>query len=133
MTELLLAYSWTKMMKLPTSSGEWGWFCLGLMGNAVFFTRFLFQWLHSEKHKESRIPTTFWWQSIAGTFLMLAYFTHRGDIPGMLGYVANVVPYTRNLMLVYRKRRLDREAAEAAGMTVDAHVAPALRTNSQAA
>jgi hypothetical protein len=31
---------------------------------------------------------------------------------GVAGYCVSAVPYTRNLMLVYRKRRMEREAAE---------------------
>ena len=94
---------------LPGTPGEWVWLIFGLCGNIAFFTRFLVQWIHSERHKESRIPPIFWWQSLVGTFILLAYFIHKREIVGVLGYIVNVVPYTRNLMLIYRKRRQQAE------------------------
>src|SRR4051812_36962334 len=81
------------------------WKIIGFAGIATFGTRFLVQWLYSEKHKESRIPVIFWWQSLFGTILCLAYFLRQQDSVGIAGYCLNVIPYTRNLMLVYRKRR----------------------------
>ena len=109
MTELLLAYSWFRVFQAPDVSGGWGWLCFGLCGNLTFCTRFLLQWIHSEVHRESRIPVSFWWQSIAGTLILLIYFSHRRDIVGILGYLMNVIPYTRNLILVYRKQRLEQQ------------------------
>lgn len=110
MSELLLAYTWYRFLDLPASPVGWAWLAFGLCGNACFFTRFLVQWLYSEMHRESRIPVVFWWQSIAGTLILLVYFLHRKDLVGILGYVVNIVPYTRNLFLVYRKRRREAEA-----------------------
>ena len=110
MSELLLAYAWIDLLKQFGEGNSAGWLLFGLCGNVCFFTRFLIQWLHSEKHGESRIPVIFWWQSIAGTLILLTYFTHRRDPIGMLGYIVNIVPYTRNLMLVYRKRRMEELA-----------------------
>jgi lipid-A-disaccharide synthase-like uncharacterized protein len=112
-SELLLAYSWLSFMSLPADPGDRMWLAVGLCGNACFFTRFLVQWAYSERAKESKIPVVFWWQSIVGSLILLAYFVHRQDPVGVLGYVVNVVPYTRNLVLVYRKRRTDAEAARA--------------------
>src|SRR5256885_15838444 len=90
------------------------WKFIGFAGIGTFGTRFLVQWLYSEKHKESKIPPIFWWQSLIGTFLRLAYFLRQQDSVGIAGYLLNVIPYTRNLMLVYRKRREDSVAAAAA-------------------
>ena len=112
--QLLLAFSLVSLFKVPDEPWKWFWLGFGLMGNAIFGSRFLLQWLHSEKHGESRMPTYFWWQSIVGTIVLLIYFLHRGEIVGILGYVFNLVPYTRNLVLVHRKRRREEAAAAAA-------------------
>ena len=119
MTELLLAYSLFSLWSLPDEPGKWFWLAFGLCGNACFFTRFLIQWLYSEKHGESRVPIVFWWQSIAGTIILLIYFLHRHDPVGILGYILNIVPYTRNLILVYRKRRADQLAGAGAAAAHD--------------
>ncbi|HEX2973441.1 MAG TPA: lipid-A-disaccharide synthase N-terminal domain-containing protein [Tepidisphaeraceae bacterium] len=81
------------------------WKTIGYVGMAMFFGRFLIQWLYSEKHGESKVPITFWWQSLIGTVLMLLYSLRQHDPVYILGYVFNVVPYSRNLVLIYRKRR----------------------------
>src|SRR6185369_5239263 len=72
--------SWDVLPKTPV---EWAWLIFGLCGNIAFFTRFLVQWIHSERHKESRIPVIFWWQSLVGTIILLAYFIHKREIIGV--------------------------------------------------
>src|SRR3954469_4531942 len=111
MSELLLAYSLMDFAKVFQDQDELPWLIFGFCGNACFFTRFLVQWIHSERAKESKIPVMFWWQSIAGTIILLIYFLHRRDPVGILGYVVNIIPYSRNLMLIYRKGRPKAEAA----------------------
>ena len=93
---------------MPFQEHYWLWKCIGFAGIGTFGTRFLVQWIYSEKHKESRIPPIFWWQSLIGTGLCLAYFLRQQDSVGIAGYALNVIPYTRNLMLIYRKRREER-------------------------
>ena len=121
MGELLLIYTAFALAKgattfpldpdgfMPFQDNYLLWKVIGFAGIGTFGTRFLVQWLYSEKHKESKVPPIFWWQSLVGTFLCLAYFLRQQDSVGVAGYVLNVIPYTRNLMLVYRKRRLERE------------------------
>lgn len=109
MTELLLIYTSIAIFRMPFQDNYWLWKAIGFAGIGTFGTRFLVQWIYSEKHKESRVPPIFWWQSIVGTMLCLAYFIRQQDSVGIAGYLLNVVPYTRNLMLVYRKRRIDQE------------------------
>src|SRR4051794_4354992 len=122
MSELLLVYTAYVLAAaspaqggggfMPYQQNEWLWRAIGFTGIGVFGTRFLVQWIYSEKHKESRVPPIFWWQSLAGTALCLAYFLRQRDPVGVAGYCLNVIPYTRNLMLIYRKRRADADAAE---------------------
>jgi lipid-A-disaccharide synthase-like uncharacterized protein len=87
------------------------WKVIGFLGLGIFQARWIVQWLHSEKHKESRVPVAFWWLSLAGALLELAYFLRQQDSVGIAGYCVSAVPYTRNLMLIYGKRR--KEAAPA--------------------
>lgn len=96
---------------MPFQNNYWLWKTIGFAGIGTFGTRFVVQWLYSEKHKESRVPTIFWWQSLVGTSLCLAYFLRQQDWVGIAGYVLNVIPYSRILVLVYRKKRQAQEAA----------------------
>jgi lipid-A-disaccharide synthase-like uncharacterized protein len=92
---------------MPFQDFDLLWNVIGFSGVGIFGSRFVVQWLYSERHKESRIPTIFWWQSLVGTLLCLAYFLRQQDLVGISGYLFNIIPYVRNLMLVYRKKRAD--------------------------
>src|SRR5438094_7289135 len=110
---ILLAATWHEMLPrlidLPASSSGWAWEITGFCGNIAFFSRWLIQWLHSEIHHESKVPTFFWWISIVGTAFLLSYSIHLGKLPLILGYIFNIIPYSRNLALIYRKRRQDEQ------------------------
>ena len=99
---------------LPDSIGEWIWLCAGVGGSLFFGLRFFLQWLHSEKHKESRIPISFWWLSNIATIMNGSYFIHKEQWVALLGNGPQIVPYIRNLVLIYRKRRDDEKKLEAA-------------------
>ena len=78
------------------------WLVLGFGGQALFASRFLVQWLVSERRKKSHIPIAFWYLSIAGGLISLIYAINLGDPPFIFGQSAGVLVYTRNLMLLKR-------------------------------
>jgi lipid-A-disaccharide synthase-like uncharacterized protein len=80
------------------------WVVMGLLGQVLFTGRMVLQWLVSERHKRSVVPVGFWWMSLAGASMLLAYFIWRRDIVGVLGQSAGWIIYTRNLWLIYRER-----------------------------
>jgi lipid-A-disaccharide synthase-like uncharacterized protein len=85
---------------------DWSYFTLlGLIGNAIFSTRFLIQWIASERKGESVIPPSFWYWSIAGSVMLCLYFMAKRDPVGILATLPNSFIYVRNLQL-NRKRRL---------------------------
>ena len=49
------------------------WLALGFIGQAIFGSRFVVQWLVSERKKRSVIPKAFWYLSIAGSVVLLTY------------------------------------------------------------
>lgn len=85
---------------------------LGLAGQAIFFTRFLVQWIASERAGRSLIPIGFWYLSIAGGFMVLLYGFYIWDPVVILGQTTGVFVYGRNLVLVHRERRRRRAAEE---------------------
>lgn len=80
------------------------WTLLGFGGQMFFFSRFLYQWIVSEKRKESVIPTGFWFLSLGGGFLLLIYAIHIKDPVFILGQSTGFLIYLRNLMFIYRKK-----------------------------
>ncbi len=81
-----------------------GWLLLGLLGQAAFSGRFLLQWIASERRGRSVVPDLFWWLSVAGGGLLLAYALHREDPVFVLGQAGGLVVYVRNLVLIRRHR-----------------------------
>ena len=79
------------------------WLLVGLLGQAMFSSRFLIQWIASERKKQSIMPTAFWWFSLAGGLCLLSYATFRGDPDFILGQSAGMDVYFRNLVLLRRR------------------------------
>lgn len=77
------------------------WALIGWIGNACFFSRFLVQWLQSERAGKTLAPRAFWWLSLTGTTLLFAYTFHRGEPVLLAGFAVNAVLYARNLQLAY--------------------------------
>ena len=77
---------------------------LGLLGQGRFFSRFLVQWLASEKTGKSVVPVSFWYLSIGGGGLLLFYAIWRKDPVIILGQLVGLFVYIRNLMLIYRHK-----------------------------
>lgn len=78
---------------------------IGFLGQIFFTSRFLVQWIASERRKESFIPVAFWYLSIVGSLLLLAYAISIRAWPIILGQMFGVVVYSRNLVLIARKER----------------------------
>ncbi len=82
------------------------WTILGLLGQFLFSVRFLIQWIVSEKKQESTIPVAFWYFSILGSIVLLAYSIHIKNLVFILGQSVGSIIYARNLILIRRKRRV---------------------------
>ncbi len=79
---------------------DWSvWKVVGWLGNFVFFTRFFVQWYATEKKKRVVVPPGFWWLSLAGSLLLLAYSLHKRDSVFIFAYVFTWIPYIRNLVI----------------------------------
>lgn len=81
------------------------WLSIGLVGQALFMMRFIVQWIHSERHQKSMIPVSFWYFSLSGGVIVLAYGIHRVDPVIIIGQLPGTFVYARNLMLIRREHR----------------------------
>lgn len=93
-------------MKIPPF-----WLIVGFVGQALFSMRFLLQWVQSERAKKSVIPIAFWYFSLGGSLVLLAYAIHRQDPVFILGQAAGIVIYLRNLFLISRERHAGGRAS----------------------
>lgn len=91
-----------RLLNISSVAG-FAWVALGLLGQVLFTGRMLVQWLASEREKRSIIPTAFWWMSLGGSIMLVAYFLWRRDVVGVIGQSTGCFIYVRNLRLIYRK------------------------------
>lgn len=81
------------------------WHCLGFTGLALFSSRFWVQWWLAEKNQVSSLGSHFWWLSLSGDLMTLAYFIQIYDPVNMIGPILGLIPYIRNLMLIRQSSR----------------------------
>lgn len=77
----------------------------GLMGQMVFMSRMIVQWIASERAKRSVMPVAFWWLSIIGAMMVLTYGVLRQDIVIILAQSFGFIVYGRNLWLIHMEKR----------------------------
>jgi len=80
------------------------WLIVGFIGQFVFFSRFLVQWICSEIKKKSYIPMSFWYLSIIGGVFLFAYSVYRKDPVFIIGQVGGLIVYSRNIRLIHKNR-----------------------------
>ncbi len=81
------------------------WLLIGFVGQACFFGRFLIQWIVSERRRQSVVPVAFWYFSLVGGVILLAYAIHRRDPVFIAGQATGILIYTRNLWFIYGPKR----------------------------
>ena len=79
--------------------------CLGLFATMFFTSRFIIQWIASERAKRSVMPEVFWWVSVIGSGLMIIYPIYYGRLSVLLGHVTGWIVYIRNIWLIERHKR----------------------------
>ena len=89
-----------------SSTADAIWVTVGLFGQLMFTGRFIVQWLASEKARRSVVPVAFWYFSILGSMIVLAYGLHKLDLVIILGQLPGTVIYSRNLWLIRVEKRV---------------------------
>lgn len=81
------------------------WLGVGFSAQGFFSARFLVQWLLSEKARRSLMPIHFWYFSVFGAVLLLAYAVHQRDPVISAGQVIGLAIYLRNLQLIRHEKQ----------------------------
>ena len=84
------------------------WVAVGFLGQALFTSRFLVQWITSERVGRSVTPVAFWYFSLLGGLVLLSYALYRRDPVFIAGQAAGLIVYIRNLQMIARERRATR-------------------------
>lgn len=91
------------------------WKLIGWTGVFMFSARWAVQFYASRKHRRVVMPRMFWYLSIIGSLMCLAYFIFgKNDSVGVLSYLFPFAVALYNLYLdITHKKRLDDEAGGA--------------------
>jgi len=80
------------------------WLVFSVVGQTIWSTRFVVQWWYTERRGVSHFPRAFWWISLAGNVLLLAYAIHLLDAVLIAGFTPGPIVQIRNLILDSRPR-----------------------------
>lgn len=80
------------------------WTGVGLLGAFLFGSRFVIQWLSSERCGRLVIPPLFWHLSFWGSVVSLLYAMHLDKLPIILGQAVLPILHGRNLWLLRDRR-----------------------------
>lgn len=73
---------------------------LGVVAQVIFTLRFVYQWILSERNKESSLPMGFWVLSLIGAGMILSYAIIREDPVLFVGHLFGLIIYARNAYLI---------------------------------
>jgi lipid-A-disaccharide synthase-like uncharacterized protein len=90
------------------------WLIIGFIGQGLFASRFIVQWFKSEMEGRSVIPVMFWYFSIGGGIISLAYAIEISSWPFIISQGTGLIVYLRNMVLIYRERAALRAAGNQA-------------------
>lgn len=107
----VVAWTWfrefemSRAVSADTARQNWFWLAIGVTGQGLFGTRFLIQWIATERKKKSVVPTAFWYISVIASILMCASFFQRGDQEWVyaIGTITNMLIYARNIWLIHTR------------------------------
>lgn len=95
-----IEYNWDHLLDNPEIEGmllTWG-----TIGQVIFTSRFVVQWLYSEKKNESLFPVSFWYISTVGSLIIAVYAIFRQDAVLFIGQAFGMIVYFRNLYLHHK-------------------------------
>ena len=75
---------------LPDTPLETLWLAIGLLGQALFAGRFIWQWWVSERLGRSVVPVAFWHLSLVGGAILTVYAVYRQADTNAIGNTAAI-------------------------------------------
>lgn len=79
------------------------WQAVLAVGQLIFFSRFVVQWIATERRKAVVVPVAFWWLSMAGAAVSLAALVALHQPVLILAQAVGMVVYVRNLVIHNRQ------------------------------
>jgi lipid-A-disaccharide synthase-like uncharacterized protein len=96
----------TALWWTQTTGVEKSWLAIGVVGQLMFSMRWVLQWAASERVRTSVVPANFWYYSLIGSVMVLAYGIYKLDPVIILGQFGMLV-YARNVYFLLTGSRAD--------------------------
>ena len=88
-----------------TPTQEIVWLAIGFLAQLMFSMRFIVQWIASERARRSIVPEMFWYFSVLGGAMLLAYAIYRADPVFILGQATGLLIYARNIYFIWNNKQ----------------------------
>lgn len=95
---------------------RWHWLLIGVVGQFVWQSRFLLQWVVTERLGAVAMPRSFFAVSFFGGLLIAAYSVHKGDLPLIVGQIPGPILYLQ-MWWTWRKPQIPGETPSERGPT----------------
>jgi lipid-A-disaccharide synthase-like uncharacterized protein len=79
----------------------------GIIGQVLFTLRFVYQWIYSEKIKDSVLPLGFWIISLIGSLIIFIYAIIRKDPVLLAGHAIGLFIYSRNIIIIKKDVKIN--------------------------
>lgn len=79
----------------------------GIIGQVLFTLRFVYQWIYSEKIKDSVLPLGFWIISLIGSLIIFIYAIIRKDPVLLAGHAVGLLIYSRNILILKKDVKIN--------------------------
>ncbi len=79
----------------------------GIIGQVLFTLRFVYQWIYSEKIKDSVLPLGFWVISLVGSLIIFIYAIIRKDPVLLAGHTIGLIIYFRNIVIIKKDVKIN--------------------------
>lgn len=77
---------------------------IGAVGQLMLNFRFIYQWIYSEKQKDSMLPLGFWVISSIASVMILSYATYRIDPVLLVAQGMGIFVYLRNIYIHFKSK-----------------------------
>ena len=78
---------------------------LGIIGQLIYTSRFIYQWIYAERNRESVLPWNFWVLSLLGSALIFTYGIFRDDPVLIAAHFFGGIVYIRNLFIIRKSKK----------------------------
>ena len=100
-TTYILFFGSLKWSDLFKSENIFGWLlALGILAQIIYTSRFLYQWYHSEKIRESSLSMGFWVLSLIGSCIIFTYGIFWDDPVLLAAHFFGAMIYMRDMYLL---------------------------------